>query len=77
LKRINIQISDQIHETLKEIGEEYGVAMSQLCTLAIGQYVQQMRAQKQALYGAEGLLAKIRESVMNEVKQQRNQEEER
>ena len=40
-KRINITVSDKVHETLKGISEDYGITISAIVSTAIMSYLEQ------------------------------------
>lgn len=43
-KRLNITVSDSVHEELKQISEEFGMPISSIGAVAIMTYLQQQKA---------------------------------
>lgn len=58
-KRINIRLSDRAYDNLVEWAERMGVAPSTLATVAIGEYLEQKSATREAMKRSQLLQSKM------------------
>lgn len=73
--RINITISDEMNEKLNAISKKWGVSKSNLCTIAIGQYVEGLDRAYEIVGNLEKRLMDTEGGKIDEIMAQMNIEE--
>lgn len=73
-KRIQVNISDMVNDMLDELSSVWGVSKSGICAMAIGQYVEGLRRQREMLYGNEGLMEGLKDRIMEQARKQMDED---